>query len=62
METSFKRMEYCFLAESTLIESATFLQTTALSKVNVKTNRKGITKWTYKERVFATRYFIILKI
>ena len=55
-------MEYRFLAESTLIESATFLQTTALSKVSVKTNRKGITKWAYKERIFATRYFIILKI
>ena len=59
METLFKKLENSFLAESTKIESATFLYKTALSVANVKTNRMGITKWIYhKEQSSARNYFI----
>ena len=40
-------MEYRFLVKSTKIENTTFPYKTALSEVNVKTNRMGSTKWTY---------------
>ena len=40
-------MEYRFLVKSTKIENTTFPYKTALSEVNVKTNRMGNTKWTY---------------
>ena len=42
----FKKLEYRFLVESTKIDNITFPYKTALSEANVKTNRKGITKWT----------------
>ena len=55
IKTFFEKLEYRLTVESTMIESATFLFKTAMSKVNVKTNRMGSTKWTYhKERSFAT--------
>ena len=41
-----KKLEYRFLVESTKSEKATFPYKTALSEVNVKTNRMGSTKWT----------------
>ena len=48
-----------FLVESTKIENAKFSYKTALSEANVKTNRMGIIKWTFrKERSFASHYFI----
>ena len=51
MKTFFKKLEYRFLVESSKIENTTFLYKTALSKVNVKTNSMGSTKWIYaKER------------
>ena len=62
-QTLFKKLEYCFLVESTKIENATFSLKTALTEANVKTNRIRRTKWTYrKERSFASNYFIFAKI
>ena len=52
-----------FLVESVLIENTTFPCKTALSKANVKINRKRSSKWTYhKEQGFSPDYFIFLKI
>ena len=51
------------MVESTKIENAAFPYIAALSEVNVMTNRMGSTKLTYhKERIFASNYFIFLKI
>ena len=62
-KTFFKKLEYCFLVESTKIENASFPYKSAISEANVKTNRMVTTKWTYhKERSFASNYFIFLKI
>ena len=62
MQTLFKKLEYCFLAESTKID-ITFRYKTALSEANVKTNRMGSTKWTYhKEQSFASNHFPFSKI
>ena len=56
-------MEYCFLVESTKIESASFPYKTAISEANVKENRIINTNWTcHKEWSFASNYFILLKI
>ena len=58
----FQKTGVPFLVESTKIESATFPHKTALSEANVKTNRMGSTKWTYrKERSFPSNYFVFLK-
>ena len=55
MKTFFKKLEYRFLVETTEIENTSFLSKTALSETNVKTNRMGTTKWTYrKEWSFAS--------
>ena len=62
-KTFFKKLEYSFLIESTEIESASFPYTTAISEANVKTNTMVSTKCTYhKERSFARKPFIFLKI
>ena len=62
-ETFFKKLEDCLLVQSTTNESATFPYKTGLSKANVKKIGMGSTKWTYyKERTFATDYFIFLRI
>ena len=62
-KTFFKKLEYCFLVESTKIENASFPYKTAMSETNVKTNRMGSTKWNcHKERSFVRNYFIFLKI
>ena len=62
-KTFFKKLEYCFLVESTKIEKETFPYKTALLEANVKTNRIGSTRWTYNnERSFASNYFIFLEI
>ena len=59
----FKKLEHCFLVESTKIVNASFPYKTAISEANVKTNRMVTTKWTYrKERNFASNHFIFLKI
>ena len=59
----FKKLECCFLVESTKIENGSLPYKTAISEANVKTNRMVSTKWTYhKERSFASNYFIFLKI
>ena len=59
----FKKLEFRFLVESTKIESASFPYKTSISEADVKTNRMVSTKWTYhKERIFASNYFIFLKI
>ena len=47
MQTVLKKLENCFLVESTNIENSTFPYKTALSETSVKTNRMGSTKWTY---------------
>ena len=46
-ENLFKKLEYRFLVESTKIENASILYKTAVSEVNVKTNRMVSTKWNY---------------
>ena len=61
-ETFFKKLEYRFLVETTKIENTSFPFKTALSEVNVKTNRMATTKWTYhKELSFASGYFIFFE-
>ena len=63
MKSLFKKLEYRFLVKSSAIEKATFTLKTALSKPNVKTNRKRSAKWDHhKEWSFATNYSIFLKI
>ena len=58
----FQKIDYCFLVESTKIENVSFTYKTAISEVNVKTNKMVSIKWTYhKERSFARKYFIFLK-
>ena len=58
-----KKLEYCFLVESTKIEKASFPYKSAISEVNVKTNKIVASKCTYhKERNFASNYFIFSKI
>ena len=44
-KTFFKKLEHRFLVESTNIENASLPYITAISEVNVKTNRKVSTKW-----------------
>ena len=62
-KTFFKKLEYCFLVESTKIENASFLYKTAILEATVKTNRTVSTKWTYhKEGSFASNYFIFWKL
>ena len=57
-KTFLKKLEYCFLVESTKIENKT-----TLSEPNVKTNKMVSTKWTYlRKRSFASNYFIFVKI
>ena len=58
-----KKLEYCFLVESTQIENTSFPYKTTISEANVKANRMVSTKWTYhKERNFDSNYFTHLKI
>ena len=58
-KTSYKKLEYCFLVDTTTTESATFPYKTASSKANVRTNCVGSTTWSYqKERIFTTNCFI----
>ena len=47
-KTFFKKLECRFLVEITKIENTSFPFKTALSEVNVKTNRMPATKWTYQ--------------
>ena len=55
----FKKLEYCFLVESTKIENASFPYKTAISETNVKTNKVVTTKWAYqKERSFTSNYSV----
>ena len=62
-QTLFKKLEHRFLVGSTKNENATFPYKTALSEDNGKTNRMGSTKWIYyKERSFASNYFIFSKV
>ena len=61
-KTFIKKLEYCFLVETTKIEITSFLFKTALSEANVMTNKMVTTKWTYhKEWNFASNYFILLE-
>ena len=61
-KTFLKKLQYRFLVETTKIESILFSFKTALSEVNVKTNRMPTTKLTYhKEWSCAINYFIFLE-
>ena len=58
----FKKVEYLFLVEATMIENTSFLFKTALSEANVKTNRVATAKWTYRKKwSFACNYLIFLE-
>ena len=46
-KTFFKKLEFCFLVESTKVENASFPYKTAVSNANIKTNRMVSTKWSY---------------
>ena len=62
-KTFFQKTGVPFLVESTKIENTTFPYKTSLSEVNVKTNKMGSTRWIcYKERSFASNYFIFSEI
>ena len=65
-ETDFlenEKMEYRFFIEHTKIKKASFPYKTAVSEVNVKTNKMLTTKWAYhREWSFASNYFIFLKV
>ena len=59
--TFFKKLEYCFIVETTKIEN-TFPFETGLSEAYVKTNRMSTTKLTYqKEWSFAGNCFIFME-
>ena len=61
-QTLFKKLEYCFLVESTKIDNITFPYKTALSEANVKTNRMGSKKQTYHiNGVFPVTTFLFRK-
>ena len=61
-KTFIKKLEYCFLVETTKIEITSFLFKTALSEANVMTNKMVTTKWTYhKEWNFASNYYFFGK-
>ena len=49
-ENQFKKLEYRVFVECTKIENASFPYKTALSEVNVTTNRIVTTKWTYHKK------------
>ena len=63
-----KKLEYRFLAKTTKIENIIMKTTsfpckTAMSQTNIKTNRMGSTKSTYKKQwSFPSNYLILLKI
>ena len=60
LENFFKKLEYCFLVESTKIKNASFPYKTVTSEANVKTNSMVSTKWSYhKERNCASNYFFL---
>ena len=61
MKTFFKKPEYCFLAESTTIEDASFPYKTAISEANVKANKMVTTKWT-KNGVFSVTNLFFWKL
>ena len=51
-KTFSKKLEYCFLVETTEIENTSFPFKTALSETNVKTNGMATTKWTYHKELY----------
>ena len=54
-ETFFKKLESCFLVESTKIENVSFPYKTTISEADVKVNGTVSAKWIYdKERSFAS--------
>ena len=58
----FKKLEDCFLVETTKIENTSFPFKTARSEANAKTNRMVTTKWTYHiERSFPSNCLIFLE-
>ena len=59
----FRKTRARFLVESTKIKNATFPYEGALPETDVKKNEMGSTKWMYyKEKSFASSYFIFLKV
>ena len=59
IKTFLKKLEYCFLVESTEIENGIFPYKTALPKANIKKNRMGSTKWN---DIFPVTTLFFLKI
>ena len=58
-----EKLKYHFLVERTKSEKASFPYKTAISEVNVTTNRMVTTKCAYHtERSFASNNFIFLKV
>ena len=58
----FKKLECCFLVESTKIDNTTFPYKTALSEAIVKTNRMGVQNWLItKTRVLPVTTFLFRK-
>ena len=55
-KTFFKKLESCFLVESTKIENASFPYKTAISETSVK-NRRGNIKWTYHKEQSLLLFF-----
>ena len=54
-KTKILKQEYIILAKTAKTKTGTFPYKTAPSDANAKTNRMGITKWTYyRERSFAS--------
>ena len=63
MQTLFKKLEYCFLVESTKIDNIALPYKIALLEANIKTNRVESTKLTYhKEQSFASNHSLFSKI
>ena len=57
-KTFLKILEYSFLAQSTMNESAACLYKTALSKLNVKTNWMGSTKMDLSQRTYFCHWLL----
>ena len=62
-QTSFlRKLTYCFLVESTIMEREPFQYKAAQFKTNAVTNRIKSIKWPYqKEQGFGTNYFTFRK-
>ena len=58
MKTFFKKLEYCFLVESAVIENKSFQHKTAIPEANAKNRMES----RNEPIAFASNYFIFLEI